>query len=44
MKKVIKLIGLVSILEGVNWIFFNENSVGVGGALIGFALSLSKIK
>jgi hypothetical protein len=46
MKKVIKLIGLVSILAGVNWIFFNENSVGVGGALIGFgvALSYSKIK
>jgi hypothetical protein len=46
MKKVIKLMGLLSLLAGVNWIFFNENRVGVGGALIGFgvALSYSKIK
>jgi len=46
MKQVIKLIGLLSLLAGVIWIFFNENSVGVGGALIGFgvALSYSKIK
>jgi len=46
MKKIKQTIGLVSLLAGVIWIFFNENSVGIGGALIGLgvALSVSKIK
>ena len=46
MKKIKQTIGLVSLLAGVVWIFFNENSVGIGGALIGLgvALSVSKIK
>ena len=46
MKKIKIIIGIMLLIVGVNWIFFNENSVGVGGALIGFgvALSYSKIK
>jgi len=44
MKKIKQKIGIFSILAGVVWVFSNENSVGVGGALIGFALIYSKIK
>jgi hypothetical protein len=45
-KNIKQTIGIFSILAGVVWVFSNENSVGVGGALIGFGFALiySKIK
>ena len=41
MKKIKQTIGIFSILAGVAWVFSNENSVGVGGALIGFGFELA---